>query len=64
MIRAKLTTRAGDLVTHVEIPRMSPPADALVWGDRFFVLVDRASDEPVYVEGICWVVSWSRALMA
>lgn len=50
-----LQTSHGDFVASVVIPVFRPPADALIWGNRFFVL--HSSGEPkTYAEGMCWTV--------
>jgi hypothetical protein len=34
----KLFTRSGEYVTTVTVPPFNPPAEVIVWGQRFFVL--------------------------
>jgi len=65
MERIKLTTRTGGLVAYATVLPMVPPAEAVVWGERFFiralglpaqgVRADRDATEAnmqVYVEGL------------
>lgn len=45
-----LFTRSGDYVTTVRLPPFEPPAEAIQWGSRIFILTNGA-----YKEGILWV---------
>jgi hypothetical protein len=36
--RIDLLTRKGGLIATFDVPRFSPPAEVIYWGDRTFVL--------------------------
>jgi len=37
-VTVTLRTRAGENVFTAQVPKFKPPAEVLVWGQRFFVL--------------------------
>lgn len=49
----KLETRSGGLVTTVEIPEFDPPAEIIVWGQRYFIRSEKAG---TYMEAM---VAWA-----
>lgn len=46
-VEVELLTRDKQFVTKVTIPRMTPPAEVVMWGTRLFV-----NSPAGYVEGI------------
>jgi hypothetical protein len=55
--RVRLVTRDYKFVASVVIPRFTPPADVLLWGERSFVFSRRDwRKRLVYREGVLWVV--------
>lgn len=51
MEEVALYTRYGGYVATVHVPPFNPPAEIILWGERFFVRKDGR-----YLEGMCWVV--------
>ena len=52
-----LRTRAGEDVGTVEVPDFKPPAEVLVWGQRFFTLASLGADGAlVYVEAMAFFI--------
>jgi len=56
MERIVLRTRDDKEVATIEVPPFTPPAEVIVWGQRFFVLVagDPPDATPRYREGMAW----------
>lgn len=57
-MKVMLTTRNGDFVSEVALPPFMPPAEIVVWGQRYFVLSNevQTADELVYREALPWYV--------
>ena len=48
-----LYTHDGQLVVSVHVPPLNPPADVLLWGDRYFLWNEQRRQ---YREGVCfWI---------
>lgn len=55
--RVRLITGMNAFVATVVIPRFTPPADVLIWGDRCFIFrVEDKYGQKVYREGMMWPV--------
>lgn len=55
--RVWLVTRDDQFVADVVVPRFNPPADVLLWGERWFVFRDEDANKlRTYREGMMWPV--------
>jgi hypothetical protein len=55
--RVWLVIRDDRFVASVVIPRFNPPADVLLWGERWFVFRDEDANKlRTYREGMMWPV--------
>ena len=56
MRQIKLLTSSLEFVTHVDVPDFSPMPNAIVWGERIFLLRPNVPDHSEYVEGFTYFV--------
>lgn len=56
MLRIRLETSNGSLVSSVELPLFKMLPDVVVWGTRCFQKHGLNADGPIYRECFCWVI--------
>lgn len=52
--RIKLVTRDGRFVVKVTIPKFTPPADVILWSERWFCAPEVKRGFLTYREGMMW----------